>query len=113
MKKASVRQLLSIEPLPFPLPSRLPRRAVGAKPTCPGLPWRDLQFRGIFLEMFFDRSVAQWRDLRFPYTSQLERDPSRHLQQSRSIQVSSDIAELGISHHSVRAAKLNTIEQVE
>jgi hypothetical protein len=25
----------------------------GAEPTCPGLPWRDLQFRGPFLEMFF------------------------------------------------------------
>ncbi len=24
----------------------------GAKPTCPGVPWRDLQFRGPFLEMF-------------------------------------------------------------
>ena len=30
------------------------------KPTCPGLPWRDLQFRGPFLEMFFDR-VAMGR----------------------------------------------------
>jgi hypothetical protein len=27
-----------------PLSSRPPRRAVGAKPTCPGAPWRDLQF---------------------------------------------------------------------
>jgi hypothetical protein len=25
------------------LSSRLPRRAVGAKPTCPGVPWRDLR----------------------------------------------------------------------
>jgi hypothetical protein len=25
-----------------------------AKPTCPGAPWRDLQFLGHFLEMFFD-----------------------------------------------------------
>jgi hypothetical protein len=33
---------------PFPLSSRLPRRAVGAKP-------RDLQFCGPLLEMFFDR----------------------------------------------------------
>ena len=35
--------------------------SLGAEPTCPacpgppwGLPWRDLQFRGPFLEMFFD-----------------------------------------------------------
>ena len=40
MKKASVRQLLFIEPWPFPLSSR-------AQP-------RDLQFRGPLLEMFFD-----------------------------------------------------------
>ena len=40
MKKASVRQLLFIEPLPLPLSSR-------AQP-------RDLQFRGPLLEMFFD-----------------------------------------------------------
>jgi len=31
----------------------------------PGQP-RDLQFRAPFLEMFFDRSAAEWRDLRFP-----------------------------------------------
>jgi hypothetical protein len=31
----------------FPLSSR-------AQPTYPGVPWRDLQFRGPFLEMFFD-----------------------------------------------------------
>jgi hypothetical protein len=37
-----------MEPLPFPLSSR-------AKPTCPGVPWRDLQFSGPFLEVFFDR----------------------------------------------------------
>jgi hypothetical protein len=24
------------------------------EPTCPGVPWRDLQFHGPFLEMFFD-----------------------------------------------------------
>src|SRR5580704_11856843 len=29
------------------------------EPTCPGVPWRDLQFRGPFLEVFFDR--AKWR----------------------------------------------------
>jgi hypothetical protein len=52
MKNASVQQLLSKEPSPFPLSSR-------AKP-------RDLQFRGPFVEMFFDRSVAKWRDLRSP-----------------------------------------------
>jgi hypothetical protein len=47
MKNASVRQPLSIEPLPFPLSSR------GAQP-------RDLRFRGPLLEMFFDR-VAMGR----------------------------------------------------
>ena len=41
MKNASVQQLLSIEPLPFPLSSRAQAR--------------DLRFRGPFLEMFFDR----------------------------------------------------------
>jgi hypothetical protein len=41
MKNASVQQPLSIKPLPFPLSSR-------AKP-------RDLQFRGPFVDMFFDR----------------------------------------------------------
>jgi hypothetical protein len=40
-KDASVPQPISMKPLPFPLSSR-------AKP-------RDLQFRGPFLEMFFDR----------------------------------------------------------
>jgi hypothetical protein len=28
------------------------RRAVGVQPTCPGVSWRDLQFRGPFLKMF-------------------------------------------------------------
>jgi hypothetical protein len=27
------------------------RKSGGAKPTCPGLPWRDLQFSGPFLEV--------------------------------------------------------------
>jgi hypothetical protein len=40
MKNASVQQSLLMEPLPFPLSSRLPRLAVGAKP-------RDLQFRDL------------------------------------------------------------------
>jgi len=40
MKNASVRQSLSMEPLPFPLSSR-------AQP-------RDLRFYGPFVEMFFD-----------------------------------------------------------
>jgi hypothetical protein len=26
------------------------------KPTRPGVPWRDLQFSGLFVEMFFDRA---------------------------------------------------------
>jgi len=30
--------------------------SLGAQPTCPGVPWRDLQFRGPLLEMFFDRA---------------------------------------------------------
>jgi hypothetical protein len=34
------------------------RKSGGAKPTCPGVPWRDLQFRGPFVEMFSD--TAQW-----------------------------------------------------
>ena len=47
---------------------------IPSKPTCPGAPWRDLQFRGPLLETrntmlkqncHLDRSVAQWRDLRF------------------------------------------------
>jgi hypothetical protein len=53
------------------------------KPTCPGVPWRDLQFRGPFLEarnsilkqnchlacpgVPWDRSVAERRDLRFVF----------------------------------------------
>jgi len=28
----------------------------GAKPTCPGAPWRDLRFRGPVLEMFIGRT---------------------------------------------------------
>jgi hypothetical protein len=51
-KNASVQQPLSVEVLPFPLSSR-------------GEP-RDLQFRGAFLEMFFDRAQRSRRDLRFP-----------------------------------------------
>jgi hypothetical protein len=54
MKKASVRQLLSIEPLPLPLSSR-------AKP-------RDLRFCGPFVDMFFDRAqrsgeISVWMPL--------------------------------------------------
>jgi hypothetical protein len=68
MKNASVRQPLSTEPLAFPLSSR-------AKP-------RDLQFDGAFVKTrnstpkkncHLDRSVAEWRDLRFslfPYYSE-------------------------------------------
>jgi hypothetical protein len=46
------------------------------EPTCPGVPWRDLQFRGPLLETrntilkqncHLDRSVAQWRDVRLFY----------------------------------------------
>jgi hypothetical protein len=48
-KNVSVQQPLSTGASPSPLSSRLPRRAVGAKP-------RDLQFRGPFLGMFFDRA---------------------------------------------------------
>ncbi len=43
----------------------------------------------------------------------LERDPSRHLQQPRSIQIGGDVAELRISDDTVRATELHTIEQVE
>jgi hypothetical protein len=32
------------------------RKSGGEQPTCPGVPWRDLQFCGPFLEMFFDRA---------------------------------------------------------
>jgi hypothetical protein len=48
--------------------------SLGAKPTCPGVPWRDLKFRGPLLETrnlvphqicHLDRSVAERRDLRF------------------------------------------------
>jgi hypothetical protein len=61
MKKASVRQLLFIEPLPLPLSSR-------AQP-------RDLQFRGPLLEMFFDG--AKPRDLRcaLPRDHTLQKQP--------------------------------------
>ncbi len=54
------------------------RKSGGAKPTCPGAPWRDLQFRGPFLETrnlvppqncHLDRSEAEWRDLRFLFGS--------------------------------------------
>ena len=33
----------------------LDRKSRG-EPTCPGVPWRDLQFRGPFLDMFLDRA---------------------------------------------------------
>jgi hypothetical protein len=39
--------------------------------ACAGVPWgvpgRDLQFYGPFVEMFFDRSAAEWKDLRSSY----------------------------------------------
>jgi hypothetical protein len=47
------------EPLSSPTPLFLAQdtfSSLGAKPTCPGLPWRDLQFYGSFLEMCFRRS---------------------------------------------------------
>jgi hypothetical protein len=44
-ENVTVQQPLFMRPLPFPLSSR-------AKP-------RDLQFRGPFVEMFFDRSVVE------------------------------------------------------
>ena len=44
----SVQQPLSMEAPLSPLSLR-------EQPACPGEPWRDLQFRGPFLEMFFDR----------------------------------------------------------
>jgi hypothetical protein len=44
-EKAKVQPPPSMQSPPSPLSSRLPRRAVGAKP-------RDLRFRGPFLEMF-------------------------------------------------------------
>ena len=50
MKTPLVRQPLIMEASPSPLSSR-------AQP-------RDLQFRGPFLEMFFD-SALEWKDLRF------------------------------------------------
>jgi hypothetical protein len=52
-ENVSVQLLPFMEPTPYPLSSR-------AKP-------RDLQFRGPFLEMFFDR--AEWRDLWFLLSS--------------------------------------------
>jgi hypothetical protein len=33
------------------------------KSTCLGVPWRDLQSRGPFAEMFFLESVGEWRVL--------------------------------------------------
>ena len=38
------------------LQGKLKSHRLRAKPTCPGLPRRDLQFRGPCLEMFFDRA---------------------------------------------------------
>jgi hypothetical protein len=52
MKNTSVRQPLFMERLPFPLSSQ-------AKP-------RDLQFRGPFLEMFFDRAERNGEICGFP-----------------------------------------------
>jgi hypothetical protein len=53
MEKASaaLNNALSLGkgPLPTTTLSFLSSRA---QPTCPGVPWRDLQFRGPFLEMF-------------------------------------------------------------
>jgi hypothetical protein len=42
-ENATLQQPLSTESSPFPFSSR-------AKPTCPGAPWRELQFRGSFLQ---------------------------------------------------------------
>src|SRR5271170_2426531 len=53
MKNIFCRATAPMEAPPSPLSSR-------AQP-------RDLQFRGPLLEMFFDRSVAQWRDLLFSF----------------------------------------------
>jgi hypothetical protein len=50
-KRLQVQQPLSMEASPSPLSSR-------AQP-------RDLQFSGPFVEMFFNRSEAEWRDLLF------------------------------------------------
>jgi hypothetical protein len=36
--------------------------SLGAYPTCPGVPWRDLQFCGPFLEMFFDSAQRRRRE---------------------------------------------------
>jgi hypothetical protein len=58
MKNASVRHPLFMEPLPFPCH---PDRSEAER--------RDLRFRGPFVEMFFDRSVAQQRDLRVSFSS--------------------------------------------
>jgi hypothetical protein len=35
--------------------TNLNRKSGGAKPTCPGVPWRDLRFRGPLLETRNDK----------------------------------------------------------
>jgi hypothetical protein len=65
---AYVRQPLSLEALPFPLSSR-PKRSVVERSLC-----------GCSVsEMFFDRSVAQRRDLRFT-RSQADSKPLQVIQ---------------------------------
>src|SRR5580704_15859599 len=55
------RRCLLADALPsFPATDYRPNQKshkLRAKPTCPGVPWRDLQFRGPFVELFFDRVV--------------------------------------------------------
>jgi hypothetical protein len=51
--------------------TNLNRKSGGAKPTCPGLPWRDLRFRGSLLETRNDKGEVgvfmriRWRLMEF------------------------------------------------
>jgi len=57
--------------LPAHNASNLNRKSGGAKPTCPGVPWRDLRFRGPFLETRNDNGEVgvfmriRWRLVKF------------------------------------------------
>jgi hypothetical protein len=56
--------------------TNLNRKSGGAKPTCPGVPWRDLRFRGPLLETRNDKGEVGF--------SRMIRDDSWRLWAGRS-----------------------------
>jgi hypothetical protein len=83
---------------------------------------RDLRFRGPFVEMFFDRSLAQWRDLRFllgkpPEILSLEGEPQSGLVLPLWVMGidggDSSVGSWTGIHIGIRKAKLRVIQGIE